>query len=957
VLNAGGAELLERLRADLAGRYDVEREVGRGGMATVFLAQDLRLHRRVAIKLLRPDLAALIGTRFLREIEILANLSHPHILPLHESGEAANTLYYVMPYVEGETLRERLDREPQLPIPYALHIVRDVTDALAFAHAHGIIHRDIKPENILLTADDAILADFGIARAISAAGGSQLTGEGLAIGTPLYMSPEQATGGVTLDARTDVYSLACVLYHMLAGSPPFVAPTPRGVLARQMTDSVPLLRVVRPKVSPALEDVIIRALEKVPADRYPTATAFLEALEGAAGAAGAAGAGAHGRRARRLRPAVLAFAAGILLTGVAALAARRLGIERTPTPDPERIVVFPASFGAEDGGTALLGEDVATAMVAAFNSTRFLKAVDGWRFLGDAERVRAGGVSARAAASVARAQRAAFFVVGRLVRGDSLHLVADVVDVRGDSAVQRTVALPRGADGWTIGMAGARALLAGLVGSDPSMDLAALGSSTPAAATAFLRGQRAYRRGRFDEAYVHFRAAVAEDSSFALAAIMGAQTAGWGRRRHDAEGLARAALRRVDALPPRYTAFVRGLSASWQDQADTAVVYLEKALAEDPAWPEAWVELGEVYAHWQPRRVPAESLLRAAFTTAYRLDPSFVPALYHLIVVAARDGDVAGGERLLRVYRASRADTTELAGLALALRCVARSPEAIDWRDEVARHPVQVDDIAAGLAAGSLPQAACARAAWSAILDYDTATDARARERRGSAMEGLLHTLLAARRLDEARALLQREAWVSRQQRWQLVVLSALAGAPLQPDVAEAAESLRAVARAGGPDALGAWWYVGVWATRLGDAATATAALDAVRRAPRRTRADSLLGRTLTAWATLARGDTTVALRSFGALAGGTNRTPWEAQGAERMQEAELLAARGRYSDAIRVATEIDAPSSVRNVMYLPTSLAVRARAARALGDERAAARFEQRLAALTGDATVRAPR
>jgi serine/threonine-protein kinase len=249
-------------------------------MATVYLARDLRHHRQVALKVLRRDLAASLGPeRFLREIQIAGQLSHANILALHDSGEAGGLLYYVMPYVEGDSLRQRLDREKQLSLVDALRIAHDVADALAYAHARGVIHRDIKPENILLHGDRAVVSDFGIARAIGEAGGNRLTETGLAVGTPTYMSTEQASGAKDLDARTDVYSLGCVLYEMLAGHPPFTGATAQAILARKAVEPVPRLRVVRETVPVAVERAVTRALAKVPADRFATAAQFKEALE------------------------------------------------------------------------------------------------------------------------------------------------------------------------------------------------------------------------------------------------------------------------------------------------------------------------------------------------------------------------------------------------------------------------------------------------------------------------------------------------------------------------------------------------------------------------------------------------------------------------------------------------------------------------------------------------------
>ncbi len=271
--------LLERLRAALAGRYAVEVELGHGGMAVVFLAQDSKHHRAVAIKVLRPELVAALGPeRFLREIAIAARLTHPRILPLYDSGEADGFLYYVTPYIEGESLRDRLARERQLPIEDAVAITRQVVSALSHAHSHDVVHRDIKPENILLQGEEVMVADFGIARAITAAGGEKLTETGIAVGTPAYMSPEQAMAEPTLDGRSDVYSLGCVLYEMLAGEPPYTGPTAGAILARRLTDPVPPLHTVRETVPAKVERAIEKALAKVPADRFATATQFAEAL-------------------------------------------------------------------------------------------------------------------------------------------------------------------------------------------------------------------------------------------------------------------------------------------------------------------------------------------------------------------------------------------------------------------------------------------------------------------------------------------------------------------------------------------------------------------------------------------------------------------------------------------------------------------------------------------------------
>ena len=267
----------------LRDRYLLERELGRGGMATVFLARDLRHDRQVALKVLHPELAATLGPeRFQREIRLAARLQHPHILTVHDSGETAGQLWFTMPLVEGESLRDRLRRETQLPVEDALRIATDAARALQYAHDHGVVHRDIKPENLLLTKDGSTLvADFGIARAVDSPGVERLTETGLSLGTPMYMSPEQATGERTVDTRSDQYSLACVLYEMLAGEPPFTGPTTQAVIARRLSGEVPALRRVRPSVPANVEHATLRALAPIPADRFPDAAAFAQAIASA----------------------------------------------------------------------------------------------------------------------------------------------------------------------------------------------------------------------------------------------------------------------------------------------------------------------------------------------------------------------------------------------------------------------------------------------------------------------------------------------------------------------------------------------------------------------------------------------------------------------------------------------------------------------------------------------------
>jgi Tol biopolymer transport system component len=333
---------LLKLRTSLATRYDIDREIGAGGMATVYLARDQRHDRKVALKVLNPELGAVLGVeRFLSEIKVTANLQHPNLLPLFDSGEADGLLFYVMPFVEGESLRARLDREKQLPIDEAIRIAMAVANALDYAHSHHVIHRDLKPENILLQHGQPVVADFGIALAVSKAGGNRVTQTGLSLGTPQYMSPEQATGDRVIDGRTDIYSLGALTYEMLTGEPPHIGHTSQAIIARLLTDKPRSVRASRPAVPEHVDATVQRALEKLPADRFSTAKEFAEALQGrgainlstSSAAPAMVPAIRPGFRERLRDPVMLALSAiTIAAVAVAAVAAtRRDRVESAPT--------------------------------------------------------------------------------------------------------------------------------------------------------------------------------------------------------------------------------------------------------------------------------------------------------------------------------------------------------------------------------------------------------------------------------------------------------------------------------------------------------------------------------------------------------------------------------------------------------------------------------------------------
>jgi Tol biopolymer transport system component len=359
---------ISRLASSLTGRYEIERELGSGGMATVYLAKDVRHDRDVAIKVLHPDLGAALGSeRFLSEIKTTAKLQHPHILPLLDSGDADGLLYYVMPYVTGETLRQRLEREQQLPINAAITIAKEVADALSAAHEMGIVHRDIKPENILLRGNHALVADFGIALAVQQAGGARMTQTGLSLGTPQYMSPEQAMGDRNIGPRSDIYSLGAVTYEMLGGEPPFTGHSVQAIVAKVMTERPVPLSTLRNTVSPAVEDAVLTALAKLPADRFATASEFATALGSETSSRTVAihpTTATSGRDRKRLQFAVAAF--GLATLALLAIVALKPGAHDDAFPyrmeitSPSEQIQGAASISPDGHSLAFVGKDPVT---------------------------------------------------------------------------------------------------------------------------------------------------------------------------------------------------------------------------------------------------------------------------------------------------------------------------------------------------------------------------------------------------------------------------------------------------------------------------------------------------------------------------------------------------------------------------------------------------------------------
>jgi serine/threonine-protein kinase len=933
-------ELAARIREAVADRYAVESELGRGGMAVVFLARDERYQRPVAIKVLRPELtASLVAERFLREIQIAARLQHPLIVPLYDSGGTADLLWYVMPFVEGATLRQRLRREQQLPVDDAVSIARDAAAALQCAHQHGIVHRDIKPENILLTGGHAIIADFGIARALTQAAGPG-TSSGVAIGTPAYMSPEQASGSGHIDERTDIYSLGCVLYEMLAGEPPFTGPTPQAVIARHVSERVPSLLIVRPGVPAGVAGVVERALAKTPADRFSSAQQFEVALARAARPSTAARMAWRARRGLRrlLLGAAVLLAAALIWRGV--LAPRH-------TLDASRVIVFPLGVGSQTQAGGSFGEDVATAVFTALGSTEYLSAADGWRLLDPRQRADTRLLAEKDVRRSALQGEARFALTGSILRADSVRGVINLYDAASDSTTSIPLVLPGDADPWTVGLHVAIALLPRLIPAGAPVDLRSLGERSPAAVARYLRGEQAYRRGRFREALDYYKDAVAADSGFALAALKGAQAAGWDRSDADARALIRTALSRRELLSPRDREVAFGYRAYLAGEADTALRHFRAGLELARRRPEAWMALGEAYTHLVPDVGPLDSLAETAFRAARQLDSTFAPVLYHLTEIALRKGEVDEATRLLRQFRETEPDSTERAPLEIMLRCVRESPEHVDWRALVLRAPQWVVEAGRSLAVTGLHQPRCAEAAWRAVLANDTATG---QAWRWGAFTGLQSLLVATGRTADLRDLLRRDTEFGPDRVGRLYILSALAGAPVEAEADSGARELR---RVPGADPRGtrsapsvALWHLGIWAAHRGRWAEAKAIADTLARMD-----EPLMAKSVAARAALASGDSAAALRLLLEAVPNATRTPlqwqpWESLGGERMLLAALRFARGEYADSYRLAAGLDA-QPVPYLMYLPASLVLRLKAAERLADTRAAEAMRRRLVAL----------
>lgn len=928
----GGVVVLGEALAD---RYTIEHEVGHGAMATVYLARDLRYNREVALKVMNPELSAALGPeRFLREIDVVAHLNHPHILPLLDSGDAGGALFYAMPYVEGESLRHRLNRESRLRIDDAFALVREVALALDYAHEQGIVHRDVKPENILLSRGFALLADFGIAHVVSQiANVEPLTQTGVYPGTPAYMSPEQCGGGGPLDGRSDLYALACVLYEMLAGEPPFTGRTAQAIVARHLQEPPPSLRVVRPTVTLAVQEVIETALAKVPADRYSTAAQFVSALEGAR-------TGRMTLRRRLLQTltiAVTAVAAGILWLFV---------IGPNQPLDLNRVVVYPLAESPPGSSREGTGEAVALMIGTGLEHTEPLRWIDGWTLLDPRQRENLALLTNAAERRIARNRGARWYLDGSVVRqGDSATVVLRLTDAGADSLIGRASASGLAPHAAQVGLQAVNALLPRLLAPGRRIDLSALSARKPAAVASWLQGEREYRRSDFDRALDYLRRAVNEDSSLAVAALRGLQAASWRSSVTEAETFAAVVVRHLALLPRRQAYLARGLDAYLRGQADSSITWLNLALADAPDWTEAHMARAEVYYHLLPTATgPLDSLAKVELTSA-AVDTGFAPPRFHLAEIAIRSGDHRQSELAVRQFVSYHPDPQSGGQLTLMLDCLQSGRGAVPW-DRAARDGA-LDALRAAKAlavAGAFP--GCAEDGFRAILANQAASGYH-----WGAFLGLQGVLAAEGRVSELRTLIDSLVGTGMEAASRLYLLDAMGGIAVAKEAGQVADRYSHDVDPKSPQTE---WLLASWYAYRGDVAEVESAWARLNAAAR-TSSDPVtdrLAQALGGRLALLRGDTSEAIRRFRAILPSARREAleWdlsEPLAGERLLLAELLLARGFTAEASVVASQFDHPSPAAFLPFLPASLAIRYRTALALGQRGAGARFRERLRTL----------
>ncbi len=651
--------LSSKLEAALTGRYQIDGKLGEGGMSVVFRARDLRHERAVAVKMLRPELTAALGAeRFLREIRIVAGLQHPHILPLHDSGDADGSVYYVMPFVEGESLRQRLDREGAFPPAEAIRIAREVSSALDYAHAHGVVHRDIKPENILLSGQHAIVADFGIARAVDVASGASATATGIVVGTPAYMSPEQAAGEA-VDGRSDQYSLACVIYEMLSGAAPFSGTTPRELMARHAIEEVPPLSSVKPDLPPILSAALARALNKQPDARYRTASSLAAALEGTATPAGATTPVPHsppgggpvppGRRAIGVLGIGLVLALAVVVWGLG-WRSRRAPPPIPPAAPGAATAVAVLPFAVPGADTLGLSEGMVGLLGTKLDGAGDLRVVDPRALLSHLAQQANVRLGPEEASVIARHFGAGLYVLGDVVQiPGRLRLAAAMYRPDRSEAIARAEAEGDVGQLFELVDEVTTQLLAGWSGRESRVSgIAAVTTASLPALKAYLEGEAALRDARFDQAIDGFQRAVATDSMFALAWYRLSVAGEWLTRDDIAGPAAERAAQLGDRLPERERRLLEAMRSGRRGAFDEALSRYRAIISTYPEDLEAWIQMAELEFHFGPWRARSSTLSRPAWERALALDPSQIAARVHLARIAALEGRSGAVDTLVR---------------------------------------------------------------------------------------------------------------------------------------------------------------------------------------------------------------------------------------------------------------------------------------------------------------------
>ncbi len=644
---------MERLSEAVADRYRIEDELGTGGMATVYLAEDLKHHRPVALKVLHPDLAAVVGAeRFLREIETTAGLQHPGILALYDSGEADGLLYYTMPVVVGESLKEKLQREGQLPVDEAVRIAREVAEALEHAHGRGVLHRDIKPANILLEDGRVILADFGIARAVEPHDAERLTETGLAVGTPTYMSPEQSMAERRLDGRSDLYALGCVLYEMLAGEPPYTGATAQAILAKRFREPVPRVSTLRDTVTPGLEAILVRLLATSPADRHGSASLLVQALDEYHRSPGTPARASEGLRggARWTRGGLLVGAAVVVAAVGVKLWVSGVGVD-AESLSPDRLAVLPFTVrGAPDFD--YLAEGMVDLMGAKLDGAGALTVVNPRAVISmvSAEQIDLGDPAA--GERVARRFGAGRYLTGELTEvGGHIQLAAQLHELGSDAGSPKGASVSTKPD-QLLGAIDSLALeLLGETMDTPEARIQQLATATTASLPAlkeFLAGERLMRAGgQYREATASFERAIALDPTFALAWYRKSSVGEWVDH-FDVRSSADSAFKYSEGLSRRDRSLLEALRLRRVGLTEEAEQRYEAHLRTWPDEVDAIVQLGEIRFHDNPRRGRSMAEAIPFFQSALDLEPANADARIHLARLYALTGQLDSLEATVR---------------------------------------------------------------------------------------------------------------------------------------------------------------------------------------------------------------------------------------------------------------------------------------------------------------------